>query len=63
MNVIELKAVMLLPDGRELVHTGYYVPDTVTIADVKEMFAKGLQTEFVELDVYKIEFNMKEEDE
>ena len=46
MNVIELKAVMLLPDGRELVHTGYYVHDTVTIADVKEMFAKGLQTEF-----------------
>lgn len=62
MNVIELKAVMLLPDGHELVHTGYYVPDTATLADVKKMFAKGLRTEFGELDVYKIEFNMEEEE-
>lgn len=63
MQPVELKAIMDLPDGRELVQTGIYVFSTTTIAEIRDLMSNGCSTEFGRLPVKAVEFAMKNEEE
>lgn len=63
MNTVELRAIVALPDDRELVSTGYYVTESATLAQIREMFANGIDVkDFGRMPVSRVEFSMEEEE-
>lgn len=58
MKTVELKAIMDLPEGKELVQTGIYVFSTTTIEEIMKLMSKGCDTEFGRLPVKAVEISM-----
>lgn len=60
-KITELRAVLDIGEGKELVQTGIWILDSASIAHIKEMMSKG-----IEIDGYgrmiptKIEFDLQD---
>ena len=61
MNPVELHAIWMRNDGSEEVHTGIYLPDTMTIRDVRNLMMMYESDGNKAPD--KVEFKVKEEEE
>ena len=62
MEPVELKAICILPDGSELIKTGIYVFENTTIAQIRELFAKGITTPVGTHLVSKVEIQMEDKE-
>ena len=62
-KTVELRAVVRLKDGNEIVQTGIYVFDDTTIAQIRKLMEKGIVIEGVRVPVAYVEIDMKDEDD
>ena len=62
-KTVELRAVVRLKDGSEIIQTGIYVFDDTTIKSIREMMGNGIVIEGVRVPVAYVEFDMKGEDD
>ncbi len=62
-ETVELRAVIRLKDGREIVQTGIYVFSDTTIAQIRKLMEKGIVIEGVRCPVAYVEIDMKDKEE
>ena len=62
MKVTELRAIAALTNEKEVVKTGFYVTDKMTIDEIKKMFAKGIDVDGCPLPVTKVEFDLEDKE-
>ncbi len=58
MRTVELRAIMRLDDGRELVQTGIYVFESATLKSICELMENGIRghkVTSVEFDLWDVE--------
>ena len=60
---VELRAVIKLKDGREVVQTGIYVFSDTTIDQIRELMKKGINIEGIRCPVAYVEIDMKDKEE
>lgn len=53
-TTVELRTIKKLPNGNEIVNTGYYVFSNMTIDEIKRMFKDA--------DADRVEFDLHQED-
>lgn len=59
-ETVELRAVVRLKDGSEVMQTGIYVFSDTTISQIRELMKKGIIIEGVRCSVAYIEIDVKD---
>lgn len=62
-KTVELRAVVRLKDGSEIIQTGIYVFEDATIASIRDLMKNGIKIEGIRVPVAYVEFDMKDEEE
>lgn len=62
-KTVELRAVVRLKDGSEIIQTGIYVFDDTTLTQIRELMKNGIMIEGIRVPVAYVEFDMKDEEE
>ena len=62
-KTVELRAVVRLKDGSEIIQTGIYVFDDTTLAQIRELMKNGIVIEGMRVPVAYVEFDMKDEED
>lgn len=60
---MELRAVVKLKDGSEIVQTGIYVFEDTTIAQIRELMENGITIEGIRVPVAYVEIDIKDKEE
>ena len=62
-ETVELRAVVRLKDGSEIVQTGIYVFSDTTIKAIRDLMKNGVVIEGIRVPVAYVEIDMKDEEE
>lgn len=62
-KTVELRAIVKLKDGSEIVQTGIYVFEDTTIAQIRELMENGITIEGIRVPVAYVEIDMKDKEE
>lgn len=62
-ETVELRAVVRLKDGSEIVQTGIYVFEDTTIAQIRELMENGITIEGIRVPVAYVEIDVKDKEE
>ena len=62
-KTVELRAVVKLKDGSEIVQTGIYVFEDTTIAQIRELMENGITIEGIRVPVAYVEIDIKDKEE
>ena len=62
-KTVELRAVVRLKDGSEIVQTGIYVFEDTTIAQIRELMENGITIEGIRMPVAYVEIDIKDKEE
>ena len=61
-ETVELRAVVKLKDGSEIVQTGIYVFEDTTIAQIRELMENGITIEGIRVPVAYVEIDIKDKE-
>lgn len=62
-KTVELRAVVRLKDGTEIIQTGIYVFEDTTLASIRDLMKNGVVIEGIRVPVAYVEFDMKDKEE
>lgn len=62
-KTVELRAVVRLKDGSEIIQTGIYVFEDATIASIRDLMKNGIKIEGIRVPVAYVEFDMEDKEE